>query len=86
MKELKVTPIKNGTVIDHIPPGFALKVLHVLNIPEETLRYWKNSLKSISDKKGRAAPFSAGDLLALKITKLLINNLMLSTFYKLPLY
>ena len=27
MKELKVTPIKNGTVIDHIPPGFALKVL-----------------------------------------------------------
>jgi len=36
MKELKVTPIKNGTVIDHIPPGFALKVLHVLNIPEET--------------------------------------------------
>jgi aspartate carbamoyltransferase regulatory subunit len=36
MKELKVTPIKNGTVIDHIPPGFALKVLHVLKIPEET--------------------------------------------------
>jgi len=36
MKELKVTPIKNGTVIDHIPPGFSLKVLHVLNIPEET--------------------------------------------------
>ena len=30
MKELKVTPIKNGTVIDHIPPGLALKVLHVL--------------------------------------------------------
>ena len=36
MKELKVTPIKNGTVIDHIPPGFALKALHVLNIPEST--------------------------------------------------
>jgi len=36
MKELKVTPIKNGTVIDHIPPGFALKVLHFLKIPEET--------------------------------------------------
>ena len=34
MKELKVTPIKNGTVIDHIPPGLALKVLHVLKIPE----------------------------------------------------
>jgi len=36
MKELKVTPIKNGTVIDHIPPGLALKVLHVLKIPEKT--------------------------------------------------
>ena len=36
MKELKVTPIKNGTVIDHIPPGLALKVLHVLKIAEET--------------------------------------------------
>ena len=36
MKELKVTPIKNGTVIDHIPPSFALKVLHVLKIPEVT--------------------------------------------------
>jgi len=36
MKELKVTPIKNGTVIDHIPPGLALKVMHVLKIPEKT--------------------------------------------------
>lgn len=36
MKELRVTPIKKGTVIDHIPPGFALKVLHVLSIPEDT--------------------------------------------------
>ncbi len=35
MKELKVTPIKNGTVIDHIPPGLALKVLHVLRIPDK---------------------------------------------------
>jgi aspartate carbamoyltransferase regulatory subunit len=36
MKELKVTPIKNGTVIDHIPHGLALKVLHFLKIAEET--------------------------------------------------
>ena len=34
MKKLKITPIKNGTVIDHITPGQALKVLHVLKIPE----------------------------------------------------
>ncbi len=36
MKELKVTPIKNGSVIDHITPGMALKVLHVLKIPRST--------------------------------------------------
>ena len=36
MKELKVTPIKNGTVIDHITPGCAIKVLHVLDIPQST--------------------------------------------------
>ncbi|MBI4416703.1 MAG: aspartate carbamoyltransferase regulatory subunit, partial [Euryarchaeota archaeon] len=32
MRDLKVTPIKNGTVIDHIPSGMALKVLKVLGI------------------------------------------------------
>ncbi len=32
MKELKVTPIKNGTVIDHIRSGMALKVLKILGI------------------------------------------------------
>lgn len=33
MKELKVQPIRNGTVIDHIPPGRALKVLSILGLP-----------------------------------------------------
>jgi len=36
MKELKIQPIKNGTVIDHITPGNALKVLKILKIPENT--------------------------------------------------
>ncbi len=35
MRDLKVTPIKNGTVIDHIPSGMALKVLKVLGISGE---------------------------------------------------
>ena len=35
MKELKVQPIRNGTVIDHITPGCALKVLKILNIPQK---------------------------------------------------
>ena len=29
-----MTPIKNGTVIDHIPAGMALKVLRILGIEE----------------------------------------------------
>lgn len=36
MRDLKVTPIKNGTVIDHIPSGMALKVLKVLGIAGDT--------------------------------------------------
>jgi len=35
MKELKVQPIKDGTVIDHIPPGNALKVLKILGLTEK---------------------------------------------------
>jgi len=36
MKELKIQPIKNGTVIDHITAGNALKVLHILGIPKSS--------------------------------------------------
>jgi len=33
-KELKVPRIKDGTVIDHITAGNAVKVLHILGIPK----------------------------------------------------
>lgn len=36
MKELRVQPIKNGTVIDHITSGMALKVLNILGISSDT--------------------------------------------------
>lgn len=35
MKELKVQPIKNGMVIDHITCGMALKVLRIISIDEK---------------------------------------------------
>ena len=35
MQELKVQPIKDGTVIDHITPGTALKVLKIIGLPSE---------------------------------------------------
>ena len=34
-KSLKVKPIENGTVIDHISKGKALKVYKVLNIRDD---------------------------------------------------
>ena len=35
-KELKIVPIKNGTVIDHITAGLALNVLKILKINTKT--------------------------------------------------
>lgn len=34
MRELKVTPIKNGTVIDHIGNGLALEVLRIIGVKD----------------------------------------------------
>ncbi len=33
-RELKITPIKNGTVIDHITDGLALEVLRIIGVRE----------------------------------------------------
>ena len=33
-RELKITPIKNGTVIDHITDGLALEVLRIIGVKE----------------------------------------------------
>lgn len=52
MKELKVTPIKEGTVIDHITPGHALKVLQVLKIPKSTSSV-VSILMNVNGKKGK---------------------------------
>ena len=34
MRELKITPIKNGTVIDHIGNGLSLEVLRIIGVNE----------------------------------------------------
>jgi aspartate carbamoyltransferase regulatory subunit len=52
MKELKVTPIKDGTVIDHITPGRALKVLRILKIPESTYSVVSVAM-NVSGKMGK---------------------------------
>ncbi len=50
MKDLRINPIKNGTVIDHIKPGTALKVLELLKIDvtenkEISVAMWAHSKK-----------------------------------------
>ena len=35
LREIKIQPIKNGTVIDHIKAGSALRVMRILDIPKE---------------------------------------------------
>lgn len=35
MRKLKVTPIRNGTVIDHLPAGSALGICQLLGIPRD---------------------------------------------------
>ena len=50
MKELKVTPIKNGTVIDHIDPGMALKVLKIPNMLKKDWMYGAKHLKVLNTR------------------------------------
>jgi aspartate carbamoyltransferase regulatory subunit len=52
MKTLKITPIKDGTVIDHIPPGRALLVLRVLRLPESSSSV-VSILMNVMGKKGK---------------------------------
>ncbi|HHH77877.1 MAG TPA: aspartate carbamoyltransferase regulatory subunit [Thermoplasmatales archaeon] len=53
MKELKIQPIRNGTVIDHITPGCALKVLKILGITEGTGDSIISAVMNVESKKGK---------------------------------
>ncbi|MCQ2071229.1 MAG: aspartate carbamoyltransferase regulatory subunit, partial [archaeon] len=37
VEDIKIPPIRNGTVIDHIPNGQALNVLRVLSVNEDNI-------------------------------------------------
>ncbi len=53
MKELKITPIKNGTVIDHIRPGMALNVVRILKINNGSHKEVAIAMYTNSKKLGR---------------------------------
>ena len=51
MKEFKITPIRNGTVIDHITCGMALKVLRIIGIKGENSQSTVSVLLHVPSKK-----------------------------------
>ena len=51
MIEFKVTPIRNGTVIDHIAVGMALKVLTIIGLKGETAQSTVSVLLHVPSKK-----------------------------------
>ena len=51
MKEFKVQPIRNGTVIDHIDSGKALKVLKIMDI-DETVKSTVSVIMHVQSSKG----------------------------------
>ena len=52
MKEFRVTPIRNGTVIDHIECGMALKVLRIIGVEGSNVRSTVSILMHVPSKKG----------------------------------
>lgn len=51
MKEFKVTPIRNGTVIDHIECGMALKVLRIIGMTDGKVQSPVSVLMHVPSKK-----------------------------------
>ena len=51
MKDLRVTPIKNGTVIDHIEAGYSFKVLRIIGILDEKVTSPVSVLMHVQSKK-----------------------------------
>lgn len=49
------------------------QILEITRMSRETLRYWRNVLPPLEGKKGKAARYSAGDLLALLIIKEMVS-------------
>ena len=51
-KERKVSAIRHGTVIDHIPPAYTFKILSMLNISSELVTVGNNLTSKSMGSKG----------------------------------
>ena len=52
-KQMLVTKIENGTVIDKIPPGKSIQILRILNIDEDALDTVAVAIRVTSKSMGR---------------------------------
>ncbi|MFP3952803.1 MAG: aspartate carbamoyltransferase regulatory subunit [Candidatus Bipolaricaulota bacterium] len=52
-KKMKITRIENGTAIDHIAPGSALKVLELLDLKDEKKSSMTVAIRVDSNKMGK---------------------------------
>lgn len=53
LKQMLVTKIENGTVIDKIPPGKSIQILRILNIDEDALDTVAVAIRVTSRSMGR---------------------------------
>lgn len=97
MKQLKVQPIKNGTVIDHIAAGTALKVLAILGIskmPTETVsvlmnvpskKYSKKDMVKIENRELNPREVDKIGLIAPEATINIVKNYKVTVKHKVKL-
>jgi aspartate carbamoyltransferase regulatory subunit len=86
MKELKVDPIKDGTVIDHIPAGKAFKIIEILKLSEDDQimigtnltsgKMGKKDIIKIENKEFNSEQINSISLIAPNATLTIIQNMV----------
>ncbi len=95
-KDLKVPRIKDGTVIDHITAGNAVKVLHILEIPKSSSsvvsvamnvnsKYGKKDIVKVENRELHPKEVNKIALIAPKATINIIRDYEVAKKYKVEL-
>jgi len=95
-KELKIPRIKDGTVIDHINAGNAVKVLHILGIPRASSsvvsvamnvksKMGKKDIVKVEDRELRPSEVDKIALIAPKATINIIRDYEVAKKYRVQL-
>jgi aspartate carbamoyltransferase regulatory subunit len=97
IKELKVTAIENGTVIDHIPPKSVFQVIKILHLEDtedmvlfgtnlESKKYGKKGIVKVSNKFFKKNEISKIGLVAPNATLIIIKDFLVTSkeVVKLP--